>query len=67
MNFYRGTLPVPVLSMSDKGALRFYDKAERDRQHAFRRIQRRRARSIASWAVIPWVIAAAAIAVVFCL
>ena len=56
-----------MLSMSDNGALRFYDKAERDRQHAFRRIQRRRARSIASWAVIPWVIAAAAIAVIFCL
>jgi hypothetical protein len=67
VNFYWGTLRAPVLSMSDNGALGFYDKAERDRQHAFRRIQRRRARSIVSWAVIPWVIAAAVIAVVFCL
>jgi hypothetical protein len=45
-------------------ALRFYDKAERDRQRAMRRIQRRRARSIASWAIVPWLIAAAVIFVV---
>jgi hypothetical protein len=53
---------------STAGALRFYDNAERDRQHALRRIQRRRARSIASWAVVPWLIATAAIfVVVFCI
>jgi hypothetical protein len=43
----------PVLFMRDNGACRFYDKAERDRQHALRRIQRRRARSIASWPILP--------------
>jgi hypothetical protein len=39
--------------MSDNGASRFYDKAERDRQHAVRRIQHGRARSIATWLILP--------------
>ena len=57
-----------MLFMPDNGALRFYDNAERDRNHALRRIQRRRARSIASWALIPWIMAATvAVVVVFCL
>jgi hypothetical protein len=47
------------------GANRFYDKAERDRQHAVRRIQFRRARSIASWAILPWLIIAPAGVVIF--
>jgi hypothetical protein len=51
--------------MPDNGALRFYDNAERDRNHALRSIQRRRARSIASWAILPWIIAAVVIAVIF--
>ena len=52
--------------MPDYGACRFYDKAERDRHHALRRIQRRRAGSIASWAMLPWLIAAAVLLVFFC-
>ena len=56
---------IPVLLMLDNGADRFYDKTERDRQHAVRRIQLRRARSIASWAMLPWLIIAAAILIIF--
>jgi hypothetical protein len=51
-----------VLFMSDNGASRFYDKAERDRQHVVRRIQRRRARSIATWLISPLLLFAAVIA-----
>jgi hypothetical protein len=39
--------------MRDDGLRRFYDQAERDRHHALRRIQRRRARSIATWLILP--------------
>ena len=39
---------------------RFFDKAERDRQHALRRIQRRRRLSIVNWLMVPWLIAGAA-------
>jgi len=53
--------------MPDNGALRFYDNAERDRNHALRRIQRQRTRSIVSWAVAPWIIAGAVIAVILCI
>src|SRR5690349_14402046 len=35
--------------MSDDVPRRFFDKAERDRQRELRRIQQRRARSIAYW------------------
>jgi hypothetical protein len=35
---------------------RFFDKAERDRQHALRRIQRRRTLSIANWLIVPGLI-----------
>jgi hypothetical protein len=52
--------------MPDDGARRFYYKAERDRNHALRRIQRRRANSIASWAIVPFIIAALIIGVIFC-
>ena len=45
--------------MSDDGACRFYDKAERDLNHALRRIQRRRTLSIANWLMVPWLIAGA--------
>jgi uncharacterized membrane protein YozB (DUF420 family) len=38
---------------------RFFDQAERDRQHALRRIQQQRTRSIAYWAIVPWLVAAA--------
>jgi hypothetical protein len=55
-----------VLFMPDYGGCRFYDKAERDRHHALRRIKRQRARSIASWAMLPWLIAAAVLLVFFC-
>jgi hypothetical protein len=43
---------IPVLLMLDGGADRFYDKAERDRQHALRRIRLRKTRSNASWAML---------------
>ena len=47
--------------MPDDGARRFYAKAERDRNHALRRIQRRRTLSIANWLMVPWLIAAAVV------
>jgi hypothetical protein len=47
--------------MTDDAQYRFFDKAERDRQHALRRIQRRRTLSIANWLVVPWLIAASAL------
>jgi len=55
---------MPVLLMLDGGADRCYDKAERDLQHALRRIWLRRARSKASWAMLPWLIVAAAVSVI---
>jgi hypothetical protein len=58
---------IPVLLMLDDGADRFYDKAERDRQHALRRIRLRRARFFLSWAMLPWLIVAAAVSVILCL
>ena len=53
--------------MSENGARRFYDKAERDRQHALRRIQLRRSVSISNWAIVPRVIVAAGTLAAFCL
>jgi len=44
---------------------RFFDKTERDRQHALRRIQQRRARSIAYWNIVPWLVAAVVTLAVF--
>jgi len=55
---------IPVLLMLDGGADRFYDKAERDRQHALRRIRLRKTRSNASWAMLPWLIVAAVVSVI---
>ena len=40
-----------VRFMLNDGA-RYFDKAERDRQHALRRIQRRRTLSVANWTVV---------------
>jgi hypothetical protein len=61
-----GTFAVPVFYMPESAG-RFYDKLERDRQHALRRIQRRRARSVASWAIVPLLIAVAVIILaIFC-
>ena len=54
-------------TMSDDVPLRFFDKAERDRQHALRRIQRRRTRSIANWLIMPWLIAGAVVILAVCL
>ena len=45
--------------MSDDTPSRFFDKAERDRQHALRRIQRRRRLSIVNWLMVPGLIAGA--------
>jgi hypothetical protein len=53
--------------MSDDVPLRFFDKAERDRQHALRRIQRRRTRSIANWLIMPWLIAGTIVILAVCL
>jgi hypothetical protein len=47
--------------MLDDDACRFYDKAERDRNHALRRIQRGRTLSIANWLIVPWLIAGAVV------
>jgi hypothetical protein len=58
-----GDLVVPVLFMPEN-AQRFYDKAERDRQHALRRIRLRRGRSIVYWNIVPWFVVAGAILVV---
>jgi hypothetical protein len=53
--------------MSEDVPRRFFDKAERDLQHALRRIQRRRARSIGYWTILPWFVAAAVSLAFFCL
>jgi hypothetical protein len=63
VDHHRGTLHSGEMMLD--GANRFYDKAKRDRQHAVRRIQFRRARSIASWAMLPWLIIAAAGMLIF--
>jgi hypothetical protein len=47
--------------MSDDVPRRFFDKTERDRNHALRRIQRRRTLSIANWLMVPWLIAGAVV------
>ena len=53
-NRHWGASSVPGwLFMSGNGARRLYDKAERDRQHALRRIQRRRTGTIAAWLIVP--------------
>ena len=45
-----------------------FDQATRDYHHALRRIQHRRARSVANWLMIPWrLITAIVILTVFCL
>jgi hypothetical protein len=56
-----GDITYRVALMFDDVPRRFFDKAERDRQHALRRIQRRRSRSIAYWNTIPWLIPAAVV------
>jgi len=50
--------------MRENGARRLYDKAERDRQHALRRIQHRRTRAIAAWLLLPVFMIFAAIGLV---
>ena len=50
--------------MRENGARRLYDKAERDRQHALRRIQRRRTRAIAAWLIVPAILIFAMIGLV---
>jgi hypothetical protein len=62
-----GDIIYRVAFMSEDAPRRFFDKAERDRQHALRRIQRRRTRSIAYWTVVPWLIVAAVGLAFFCL
>jgi len=61
-----GYLAIPMLCMPES-AQRFYNKAERDRQYALRRIELRRARSIAYWNIVPWLMVAAVGLVFFCL
>jgi hypothetical protein len=56
---------IQVAFMSDGTPHRFFDQAERDRQHALRRIQRHRTRSIAYWAMIPWLVSVAIVLAVF--
>jgi hypothetical protein len=48
--------------MPEGAACRFYDKAERDRQHALRRIQQRPTASITSWLIVPALLIGAMIA-----
>ena len=51
--------PDGTLLMLTDGA-RHFDKAERGRQHALRRIQRRRTASVVTWNVMPWFAVASA-------
>jgi hypothetical protein len=44
-----------------------FDQATRDYHHALRRLQRRRATSIAHWVIVPPFIAAAVTLAAFCL
>jgi hypothetical protein len=43
---------------------RHFDKTIRDHHHALRRMQCRRAISIVNWTIVPWVVAAALVALV---
>jgi hypothetical protein len=54
-----GGIIIRVAFMSYDTPSRFFDNAERDRQHALRRIQRRRRLSIVNWLMVPGLIAGA--------
>jgi hypothetical protein len=62
-----GILSAPTVGAGVSGLYQLYKLGPGVRVAGLRRIQLRRARSIASWAIMPWLIVAAAIFAVFCI